>query len=112
MTDVERDPRVYGVVVSNTSGSTFHDIVIDVTMHGERVEHPIEMNVLPPGEYFVMLNPKGSPFAWDFAKHTSEYDGNLRPYTKSDRYRVLGYAFSDNRMQRWTVDERAVLNSL
>ena len=100
--------RSYGVRVSNTSGSTFHDFRLDATIHGES-PRSIELAIVPPGDYYVAYNGLDAEFTRDFAREVGEYGGWLRPYMKSDKYRVNRIQFTDNLGQQWTTDDRAVL---
>lgn len=111
VTDAGSDPRAFGVVLSNTSGSTFHDVVVRVRIHAE--EQPtIKLLILPPGTYFVRLNRPGEKFPWVFAVERAEHPGHLRPYMRSEEYQVIALDFSDNLGQRWTTDHRARLRPL
>ena len=111
VTDVGEE-RAYGVRLSNTSGSTFHDVQIDAVIHGEQAARPIELTVVPPGDYFVRFNGNDTTYTWNFAQELGEYGGWLRPYMKSDKYRVTGLRFSDNLNQNWVTDDRSVLRVL
>jgi hypothetical protein len=109
VTDREAEPRVYGVVVSNTSGSTFHDVSIEARMHKEQTGRPIEVAILPPGTYFVQHNRSPTKYTWSFAVDVAAYDGVLRPYMKSQDYLVTEVTFADNLNQRWSTNQHAVL---
>lgn len=108
VTDAESKPRVYGVIVANTSNSTFHDVCIAVTMHGESTR-PIDLGLLPPGDFFIEFNGPAAQYAWSFAVPTESYRGRLRPYMQSRQYRVDRVDFADNLNQRWSTNEHAVL---
>jgi len=110
VTDALTRPRVYGVIIANDSGSTFHSVEIVVTLH-KQSQQPITLVTLPPGRLFVPLDGEGAGgrFSWGYAMLESEYPGSLRPYTVSDGYVVESMAFSDNLTQRWHTDRRAVL---
>lgn len=108
VTDPRENDRKYGVVISNTSGSTFHDIACRVTMHGETVDTDLTLLTLPPGTYFVPHDPT-STYRWEFADLASDYGGILRPYMKTPKYQIDSIAFSDNLENRWSIDNRAVL---
>jgi hypothetical protein len=110
VTDADGQPRVYGIVISNTSGSTFHDVVIDARMHDKPTPRPVELAILPPGDYFIRYNGTDEQYTWSFAVAVDSYNGWLRPYMKSPKYMVRGIAFSDNLNQRWTTNEHAVLS--
>lgn len=113
VTDVETDPRVYGVVIDNISGSTFHDIQIDVVIHDKATRVPIRLSTLPPGRYFVKYDADNAPYYWDFAIDAASYrEGYLRPYTKTEKYKIEALYFSDNLNQRWVADSHAVLSRL
>lgn len=109
VTDADAKPRVYGVVVSNTSGSTFHDVVVEARMHDAKTMRPIELAILPPGDYFIEYNGKDAEYTWAFAVSSDSYNGWLRPYMKSRKYMVVGLTFADNLNQRWSTNEYAVL---
>lgn len=108
VTDPREDARQYGVVLSNTSGSTFHDIACRITIHGETVDTDLSLLTLPPGTYFVAYAPH-STYRWAFADLASDHDGSLRPYMKTAKYQIESITFSDNLENRWSIDNRAVL---
>ncbi|KGJ75409.1 hypothetical protein GY21_09815 [Cryobacterium roopkundense] len=104
-------PRVYGVMVSNTSGSMFHDVAISAVMHEKPVDRPIALTVLPPGEYFV-ASPGTSNFTWDFPVAVKSDDKSLRPYMNTSKYQVTGMTFTDNLNQSWSTNEHALLTKV
>ncbi|MDN4641127.1 hypothetical protein QCD70_12785 [Agreia sp. PsM10] len=111
VSDIEtHDPKVLGVVVSNSSGSTFHDVVITVKIDGSRVPRPISLKILPPGTYFVAYAPKAK-FVWEFALPIEACSGVLQPYMNTDGYQIESIDFADNLNQRWSTDARAVLTA-
>ena len=100
-------PRAYGLVVSNRSDSTFHNVEVTGILHGvDFTANPVRFTVLPPGDYFVEQEKN----VWKFPAHVDEREGCLRPYTQTDSYRVLGLDFTDNLNQRWSANEYMVLN--
>jgi hypothetical protein len=106
------DPRVYGVVVSNTSRSTFHDVEISAKIHDRVTSRPIRLTVLPPGTFFVQFNGDAKladSYIWAFPIDSDSYDGWLRPYMNSPKYQVTGMTFKDNLKQSWTTDAQALL---
>lgn len=109
VTDVESEPRVFGVVVSNSSLSTFHDVKIAVQLHNAAVKRDIELDILPPGDYFLKFNGAEAKFVWDFAIALGGYGGELRPYMKSEGYSVRSMSFADSLDQAWIANEHAVL---
>jgi hypothetical protein len=111
VSDIEtRDPKVLGVVVSNSSGSTFHDVAITVKIDKATVARPISLKILPPGSYFVAFTPKGK-FVWDFPLPLEACAGVLQPYMNTDDYQIVSIDFADNLNQRWSTDARAVLTA-
>lgn len=98
--------RSYGIRVSNTSGSTFHDVRIEAIIHDRPVARPIILKIVPPGEYFI---EHSSDTSWELAQAVDEHDGWLRPLMQSDKYRVDRMTFRDNRNRAWATDDRAVL---
>jgi hypothetical protein len=100
--------RSYGIRLSNTSGSTFHDVRIEAVIHGRAVARPINLKIVPPGDYFIE-HIKNSETSWELARAVDEHDGWLRPLMQSDKYRVARMTFSDNRNRAWVTDDRAVL---
>jgi hypothetical protein len=107
VTDVASEPRQYGIVVSNRSDSTFHRVVVSTLMHGkDHSANPVIFTVLPPGDHYVQLISD----KWDFAIHVDEYEGHLRPYTRTPRYEITGLQFTDNLSQRWNADHNMVLS--
>lgn len=102
--------RRYGVRISNTSGSTFHDVRIHALIHGE-ARRPIKLLIVPPGDHFVPFNGNDHDYTWDLARDVAEEDSDLRPYMQSDKYRVTSVQFRDNVGQQWATDDRAVLRA-
>jgi hypothetical protein len=102
------DPKVLGVVASNSSGSTFHDVTIKVKIDGATVLRPISLKILPPGTYFVAYAPK-STYSWAFPVAVHAHKGVLQPYMNTDAYQIESMHFADNLNQRWSTDARAVL---
>jgi hypothetical protein len=110
------DTKTYGVVFSNSSRSTFHDVLITAKIHGD-VKPPIKLTVLPPGVFFVQHssgsgagsdNPSSS-YVWAFPIDSASYAGWLRPYMNSAKYQVMGMTFKDNLKQSWATDSEASL---
>lgn len=99
-------PLAYGVLISNRSTSTFHDVVVEAVLFGNR-QQKLALKVLPPGDYFVPIKDS----EWDFPLSTAEYGGHLRPYTRTDRYFIASMAFTDNRGRIWHTDRRMLLTS-
>lgn|GEM_PF-3115684 len=106
VSDRGASPLVYGVVVSNRSGSTFHEVTVIAKIHKKQASNAIHFAVLPPGDFFVEYLKDGE---WEFAIEASEHCRNLRPYTRTEGYRVLSIAFTDNLEQRWSADAHMVL---
>ncbi len=107
VSDQQVEPKVYGVVIENASGSMFHDLEITAVLHGESTK-PLTLQVLPPGRYFVQHLPL-EVFGWNFAQEEREHGRTLRPHLKSGDYRVHQVSFNDNLGQRWETNDRAVL---
>lgn len=103
-----KSPREYMIILSNTSGSTFHDVSVSAVIHGEKVA-PLNLNILPPGEFFVQYDPENN-YTWRFAQSVDActFD-ELRPYMKSNKYRIISADFTDNADVRWHTDDRARL---
>jgi hypothetical protein len=106
--DRSEDPLIFGVVVSNRSVSTFHDVSILAKLHKKEIVPAIHFQVLPPGEFFVQYVED----EWKFAIEASEHRRALRPYTRTEGYRVLSVSFTDNLDQRWSADAHMVLHRL
>ncbi|WP_291037691.1 hypothetical protein [Herbiconiux sp.] len=100
--------RTYGIRLSNTSGSTFHDVRIDAVIHDRPVARPIILKIVPPGDYFIEHTKNGDA-SWELAQSVDEHDGWLRPLMQSDKYRVTRMTFNDNRNRSWATDDHAVL---
>ncbi|MCI0156008.1 hypothetical protein KNO15_04780 [Leifsonia shinshuensis] len=98
-------PLAFGVVVSNRSVSTFHNVSIVAKIHKKQIASEIHFEVLPPGEFFVEL----ANGEWEFAVEANEHGRMLRPYTRTEGYRVLSIGFTDNLDQRWSADAHMVL---
>jgi len=108
VTDPDPRSRSYGVILSNTSGSTFHDIEIQVRLHAQDVS-PLTLKILPPGTFYVEHAPQES-YTWRFPVDPLHCDHReLRPYMKSDKYQVTSLSFTDNADVRWHSDDRARL---
>lgn len=100
--------RRYGVVLSNTSGSTFHDVEAEVVLFGESTSRPIRLSIIPPGRYWVEYTPSHSS-GWEFPVERSVIEDEIRPYMMTDKYRVHRVTFTDNMGQRWQSDDHARL---
>ena len=111
VTDPAPRSRAYGVVLSNTSGSTFHDVEVHVRLHGKQTS-PLELTILPPGTFYIEHAPQES-YTWRFAVDPQHCDHHeLRPYMKSDKYQVTSLAFTDSAGVRWHSDDRARLEAV
>ncbi|QAY64073.1 hypothetical protein ET495_13540 [Xylanimonas allomyrinae] len=112
VSDRQSQPLAFGVVVSNRSDSTFHNVAVDAFIHHKQCTQ-ISLTVLPPGEYFVELDQKNSAdhrnWAWEYAVEQREHGRSLRAYTGTEGYSVLSIAFTDNLDQRWRADKHMVL---
>lgn len=106
-----REPRRYGVRISNTSGSTFHDVHIEATIHKKKARRPIDLTIVPPGDFFVEFSGDEEGYLWRFPCDVREIEGSLRPYMKTNDYRVHEVRFRDNVGVEWSTDDRAVLTS-
>lgn len=74
----EQGQRAYGLVLSNTSGSTFHEVSVEATLHGSRTK-PLTLTILPPGEFFIQHAPN-QRYEWEFAVAVADWrSGELRP---------------------------------
>lgn len=110
VTDVDAEPRVYGVILDNASGSTFHDVKVWATFHNKPARRQIELYTLPPGQHFVQFNGNDARYTWAFPIPISTYVGSpLVPYTKTEGYQVDRVEFTDNLDQHWAADKHAVL---
>jgi len=106
--DRHAEPKAFGVVVSNRSDSTFHDVTVSALIY-HKEQPPIRFTVLPPGDYFVELLKEKGEEKWEYAVHVDEYGGHLRPYTGTAGYQVTEIIFTDNLNQRWSADHHMVL---
>lgn len=109
ITDPDPANRGYGVFVRNESGSAFHDVEIRVMLHGQEIDPPVRLTVVPPGEY-VVWKLTNERHAWSYPKLPSEEGRVLRPYMNSPKYGVLAMKFADNVNQCWQTDQHAVLS--
>ncbi|SMG24986.1 hypothetical protein [Agreia pratensis] len=110
VSDITKTPKPLGAVVSNTSGSTFHDIELTVQFGGRQTDRPIRLEILPPGRYFIAYDPHGQ-FLWKFPVGVEHYDGKLQPYMNAAGFQIVSMRFADNLNQRWSTDAHAVLTS-
>jgi len=108
VSDPDAKPRIYGVMVSNSSRSMFHDVAIYAVMHEKSADRPICLTVLPPGEYFVAF--PGGDYTWAFPVPMKP--GTLRPYMNTPKYKVTGMTFKDNLNQSWATNEHALLTQV
>lgn len=109
---IDGNEDTYGAIIENSSGSTFHDVEIAVTLLDRETRLPIKLVTLPPGRYFLEHNPSQG-FVWEFARETVEFENaNFRPITKTRKSAVTSLTFSDNLGQRWHADHHAVLTKL
>ena len=99
-----------GLVIANSSGSTFHDVAIDVQIHKNKPVTSLRLVVLPPGCYYAEHQGEGTDFAWAFPDPMDPADPRLRPYMKSPDYLVRNIEFHDALGQHWRTDERSVLS--
>lgn len=98
-----------GVVIANSSGSTFHNVTIQVQIHKNRPITTLHLLVLPPGSYYAEHQGEGKEFPWAFPDPIGPTDPRLRPYMKSPDYLIRSIDFHDALGQRWQTDERSVL---
>ncbi|MBF4635140.1 hypothetical protein ITJ38_12055 [Agreia pratensis] len=110
--DPDLKPKPLGVVISNTSGSTFHDIEVTVKIGGKQTAAPINLEIMPPGQYFIAYTPRSEERLWQFAKIVERYAGELQPYMNTSGFQIMSMRFADNLNQRWSTDARAVLTAI
>lgn len=106
VTDPTEGDRHYGLVLSNTSGSMFHDLRIETTMH-DKPAPSLRLRVLPPGEYVAVYT---NEYQWKYPEPVADCTFPLRPYMNSPKYRVRSVVFTDNHQQPWRIDEHTVLS--
>ncbi|PPG31250.1 hypothetical protein C5B97_05805 [Pseudoclavibacter sp. RFBB5] len=102
-------PISRGVVVNNHSGTSFNSVQISVKFDNQEMK-PINISVLPPGEFFVEFDANSK--RWNFAERCEDAkaDGTwLRPVMQTEKYTVESVEFSDNKAQRWRTNDRAIL---
>ncbi|WP_295818086.1 hypothetical protein [uncultured Microbacterium sp.] len=109
MADNNDSGSIFGVVVANTSASALLDVRIQTRLKNAPQVAPIWLRILPPGTHLVRRANPGSMCAWEFARELLPTDKPFQPIVNSIEYRVIEIAFIDNRNQRWTTDERAIL---
>ena len=107
----ELTQKPLGVVISNTSGSTFHDIEITVKFDNKQTARPIRLEIMPPGQYFVAYTPQ-KKFHWQFPRLVERHEGELQPYMNTSEYQIMSMSFADNLNQHWSTDARAVLTAI
>lgn len=86
-----------GVLVSNSSASAVHDVVIQSADAKGDDQHPLTMTILPPGEHLMLTHRQ---YRWSFPKHRDEAGGIIRPVTKHAKWRVQSIEFTDARSHR------------
>jgi len=99
-----------GVVIANSSGSTFHDVTVEVQIHKNKPPTVLHLVVLPPGHYYAEHQGETGDFPWAFPEPIDKATTRLRPYMKSADYVVKHIEFSDSLGQAWRADERLVLS--
>jgi len=95
----------YGLVIANDSGLPIRDVSVDATLHG-KPQTKVDIVVLPAGRYFVTLEKDAK---WDYPAVLEEFDRYVRPYTRTERYRVDEITFTDTFGSRWSIDARGRL---
>ena len=106
-------PGILGVVISNSSESTFHDVEIHARFFGMNWDEPIILNVLPPGKYFAQFRRRkvtGHRAGWAFPIEVTSEPMLFQPYMNTADYGVNGMRFTDNLDQTWLTNEHAVLS--
>lgn len=96
----------YGFVIANDSGLLIRDVAVDVALHGNP-QPQMDIVVLPTGRYFVKLLADNK---WDYPAELKEFDRPVRPYTRTDRYRVTAVAFADTLGVRWSINASGALD--
>lgn len=97
--------QVYGFVIANDSGLPIRDISVEATLHGA-TPAKVDIVVLPAGRYFVEHLGQNK---WDYPAELEEFDRFVRPYTRTERYRVNEVTFTDSSGAHWTIDAHGAL---
>ncbi|MDP9904545.1 hypothetical protein [Arthrobacter bambusae] len=100
-----------GIVIANTSGSTFHDVTIEAQIHKNKPVSVLNLVMLPPGHYYAEHQGDVAAYQWAFPDPIEPSGSQLRPYMKSSDYLVKRIDFRDALGQQWRTDERFVLSS-
>lgn len=104
------NPRSYGMVIKNASDSVIFDVSVESSGKGPFSNMPpMQLHVVPPGEYFVEHDPK-SQYRWRFARAITESANEIRPVTKSPDIVVRSLQFRDSANNRWRRDESGALS--
>ena len=96
--DTTTPKRVYGFVLDNRSDAPFHEVEVEVEIHG-RPQPVSRVFVVPPGRFFVEQRDD-TRFRWEFATPYPA-DRDLRPVMNSSGYAVKSVTFRDTRGQLW-----------
>jgi hypothetical protein len=117
-TAVHRDgtrPR-YGLIVKNGSSSPVFDVTIQSTTGipfegGHKRAWPVDLAMLPPGEYFVTTVPYPDTNTGEdgIPEPTSGLDGTIRPVMKKRDWAVSRIHFTDASGRHWQRDKDGVL---
>ncbi|MFJ4295636.1 hypothetical protein [Curtobacterium sp. NPDC089689] len=78
---------------------------MEATLHGNP-QTKVDIVVLPTGRYFVTLEKDAK---WDYPAVLEEFDRYVRPYTRTERYRVNKITFTDTFGARWSIDTQGRL---
>ncbi|MHC6219787.1 hypothetical protein [Arthrobacter sp. MMS24-S77] len=96
----------YGVVVNNGSTTPIFDVVLEAQDVPGKLR-PLNLRLLPPGQYFVESHKDRS--GWALADHTSALAGFTRPITRKENWCVTRLAFRDAQNNVWSRTNAGLL---
>lgn len=104
--DSDGSALAYGVVVNNGSTSPIFDVVLEAQDVRGKLR-PLNLRLLPPGEYFVESHKDRS--GWALADHTGALAGFTRPITRKEDWCVTRLVFRDAQNNLWSRTNAGLL---
>lgn len=95
------DKEVWGILVSNSASTTFHDVSIRAVGNTHsKANATIDVRTLPPGRYLVQSMPKSADKPWG-TKIALTDDVALQPLTNANTRNVQSIEFTDSSALQW-----------
>lgn len=101
VTGILREKEVWGILISNSASTTFHDVSIRAVGNTHsKAKATIDLRTLPPGRYLVQSMPKTADQPWG-AKVALTDDIALQPLTNANSRNVQSIDFTDSSALQW-----------